>query len=85
MLQETGETLENYKELFEKRLPGEIDIAVMAEFMAKRNEKIYDIQAEMKEKLEKEELLELFENIEMPLIRVLSDMERTGIKIDKIV
>lgn len=83
VLQETGETLENYKELFEKRLPGEIDIAVMAEFMAKRNEKIYDIQAEMKEKLEKEELLELFENIEMPLIRVLSDMERTGIKIDK--
>jgi DNA polymerase-1 len=83
VLQETGETLENYKELFEKRLPGEIDIAVMAEFMAKRNEKIYDIQTEMKEKLEKEELLELFENIEMPLIRVLSDMERTGIKIDK--
>ncbi len=83
VLQETGETLENYKELFEKRLPGEIDIAVMAEFMAKRNEKIYDIQAEMKDKLEKEGLLELFENIEMPLIRVLSDMEKTGIKIDK--
>ena len=83
ILHETGEALETYKEVFEKRLPGDVDIQSMGEFMCSRTEKLYDIQAGMSKKMQENDLMELFKDIEMPLIRVLSDMERTGIKIDK--
>ena len=43
---------------------------------------LYDTYEEYNEKLEKEELLDLYNNIESPLIRVLADMEITGIKVD---
>jgi len=36
----------------------------------------------LKEKLEENDLFDLFQNVEMPLIEVLSDMEDAGIKID---
>ena len=83
ILHETGETLESYKEVFEKCLPGDVDIQAMGEFMCRRTEKLYDVQSDMSKKMQDNGLTDLFENIEMPLIRVLSDMERTGIKIDK--
>ncbi|MEK7447984.1 MAG: DNA polymerase I, partial [Planctomycetota bacterium] len=37
----------------------------------------------LKPRLVKEKLMDLFEQIEMPLVRVLADMEMSGIKIDK--
>lgn len=42
--------------------------------------KLYD---ELNKKLEKAELLDLFNTIEMPLVEVLADMQYTGIYVDK--
>jgi len=42
--------------------------------------RLYEI---FKEKLEKENLYNLFQNIEMPLIEVLSEMEKAGVRLDQ--
>lgn len=44
---------------------------------------IYEKQEEVKKELQKEELIELFEQIEMPLSRVLAKMELSGVLIDQ--
>ncbi len=44
---------------------------------------IFENITKYKNDLEKEEMLDLYKNIEMPLIRVLADMEITGVKLDK--
>ena len=44
---------------------------------------IYETKEKYLKDLEKEELLELFNNIEMPLTKVLASMEIEGIKVDK--
>ncbi len=51
------------------------DIVLKARF-------IYDIKDEYLISLEKEEMLELFNDIEMPLITVLANMEFDGVKVD---
>ena len=43
---------------------------------------VYDTYKEYIERLEKEEMLELFETIEMPLVSVLASMEYDGVKCD---
>ena len=43
---------------------------------------IYDIKDEYLDRLEKEEMLDLFNNIEMPLVSVLANMEYDGVKVD---
>ena len=43
---------------------------------------IFDTRNQLLEELKNNEELELFQNIEMPLSRVLADMELTGIKVD---
>ena len=44
---------------------------------------IYETHDELLDKLNKENMLDLFNNIEMPLVNVLADMEYTGIRVDK--
>lgn len=44
---------------------------------------IYEKQEEIKKQLEQEDLLKLFYEIEMPLSRVLADMELNGVLIDR--
>ena len=44
---------------------------------------IYNVNDEFLQKLDEENMLGLYKNIEMPLISVLSSMEQTGIKVDK--
>ena len=44
---------------------------------------ISDFYKELREKIISENLEELYENIELPLIKVLSKMEKEGIKLDK--
>ena len=44
---------------------------------------IYDTYEKIKEELIKKEQIDLFNNIEMPLIEVLSDMEKNGFKVEK--
>ena len=43
---------------------------------------IYEVKDEMLKRLEQEDELKLFEDIEMPLSNVLADMEMTGIKVN---
>ena len=72
-----------YDDLFgsEKR-PKEVRLDVLRDVCCQKAKFIYDTRNELLEKLEKNEELELFQNIEMPLSRVLADMELTGIKVD---
>lgn len=44
---------------------------------------IFDTKNELLKELEKDEMLELFKNVEMPLIRVLAKMEIQGVKVDR--
>ena len=44
---------------------------------------LYDIEEKLENKLIEENQIDLFKNIEMPLINVLADMEITGIKVDE--
>ncbi len=44
---------------------------------------IYETRESYLKELEKEEMLDLFQNIEMPLVNVLAKMEMTGIRVSK--
>lgn len=44
---------------------------------------VFNVEAKMKEILENQEMLELFYNVELPLVEVLGSMEYYGFKIDK--
>lgn len=44
---------------------------------------LYNIEEKLENKLIEENQIDLFKNIEMPLINVLADMEITGIKVDE--
>lgn len=72
-----------YDDLFgsEKR-PKEVSIDVLRDVCCQKAKFIYDTRNQLLEKLKKNNELELFQNIEMPLSRVLADMELTGIKVD---
>lgn len=50
---------------------------------AKKAKFIYENKDQFIKDIEKEEMFELYKNIEMPLVSVLADMESTGIKIDQ--
>ncbi|MDD3048680.1 MAG: DNA polymerase I [Bacilli bacterium] len=56
---------------------------LIANLCAKKAKFIYETKARFEEELNKEEVMELFNNIEMPLTYVLSDMEYTGVNINK--
>lgn len=72
-----------YDELYgtDKR-PKDIDKDYLAEICCKKAKFIYDTKDRLMKELEENEEVDLFKNIELPLSRVLADMEITGIKID---
>lgn len=53
------------------------------ELICKKAQFIYEIKDNMIENMEKEQQLELFSDIEMPLAYVLADMEIEGVRVDK--
>lgn len=53
--------------------------------MALKSKFIYETKDIYLKELEKEEMLELFNDIEMPLINVLAKMEQEGVKVDPLV
>lgn len=65
---------------------GFLDLAeeVRIDTLAKRAHLIVDIAEKMKDALQEAKMLDLFEQIEMPLIEVLFDMEIEGISIDPV-
>ncbi len=52
-------------------------------YAARQSEVAYEAKAVMLEKLEQNQQHQLYFEIELPLIRVLADMEKYGIKVDK--
>ncbi len=61
----------------------EIDKEKLAKEIALKSKYILDTKEKYCASLRKEESLDLFENIEMPLVEVLASMETTGVKVDK--
>ena len=61
----------------------EEDINNIAKISILKAKFIYDTKEELINKLKDNNMLDLFNNIEMPLVYVLSDMEYTGIKVNK--
>ena len=72
-----------YDDLFgsEKR-PKEVSPEVLRDVCCRKAKFIYDTRNQLLEKLGKNNELDLFQKIEMPLSRVLADMELTGILVD---
>lgn len=60
-----------------------LDMNVIASEAIKKAQFIYETHDELLDKMKKEECIKLFNDIEMPLVCVLADMEHTGIKVDK--
>ena len=60
-----------------------IDMELVKELCVKKAKFIYETHNSFDEELKKNNYEELFYNFEMPLIRVLFDMEYLGIKVDK--
>ena len=78
-----GYNIPFYETVFGKKadiIPEENEIAKNAVLKAKF---IYDTEQDLTDKLKKQEMYDLFKNIEMPLGIVLGDMEYYGIRIDK--
>lgn len=59
------------------------DLSEIAKISILKAKFIYDTYEELKNKLASSNMLELFNDIEMPLVYVLADMEYTGIKVNK--
>ena len=63
----------------------EPDINIIAKVCIQKAKFIYETKDLISKKINDENMIDLFETIEMPLISVLSDMEFTGIKVDETV
>ena len=81
--QSFDEEIPLYEDLFgsDKR-PKEVDIDVLKDVCCKKARFIYNTRERLLRELSENDELELFEKIEMPLTRVLADMEITGIRVD---
>ncbi|MCI9084259.1 MAG: DNA polymerase I [Bacilli bacterium] len=81
---EINKNIDFYETIYGKfihlKMPSEEEIAKSC---IERAKFIYETKEFFLDKLKEENLLELYENIELPLSKVLSDMEYTGVKIDK--
>lgn len=70
---------EIYGKCGKPKLPDE---AQRIAYVAAQCANVYPLAAEMKQELQEKEMLDLFEQIEMPLIRVLFEMEKNGVVCD---
>lgn len=78
-----GYDIDFYENIYGKNTKLNIpDIQVLARDLVSKSKFIYDSREALLEELEKEEMMYLFESIEMPLVEVLADMEITGIQVD---
>jgi DNA polymerase I len=76
-----GYGIEFRENLYPKK--GELDLEKITNMAVLKAKFIYETRKEMLDKLEKEQLLELFYDIEMPLSNVLGSMEYNGINVDR--
>ncbi len=82
---ELGQRVQSYKELLAEGGEGEIrevPLARAGRYAAEDAEVVCRLRAPLTEKLRQNELLPLFEQVEVPLIKVLAWMERRGVLLD---
>lgn len=72
-----------YENVYGKRTFTEPELEVTASIALYKAKFIYETHTFLEERLEKENLHELFYDIEMPLALTLGDMEFTGVHVDK--
>ena len=72
--------LEDYGSI---KRPIDVGLDKLKEIIGTKAKFIYESRDNLISKIEEFGEVELFNNIEMPLVRVLADMELTGIKVDK--
>ena len=87
ILDEFGVEIATFEEQFkkERRKKDFSDVSddVICEFLSKRTFFIYKLETILKNRLQNEQFLNIFDKLESRLIPVLAQMEETGIKIDK--
>lgn len=65
-----------------QRLMNEVDVNRVCDYAAEDADVPFRLFAVLRERLQQAGLVELFETLEMPLVRVLAEMEFTGIRVD---
>ncbi|MDE6482416.1 MAG: DNA polymerase I [Rikenellaceae bacterium] len=65
-----------------QRSMADVDVAVVAEYAAEDADITLQLKEVLWRRLEEEGLVGLYLEVEEPLIRVLADMERTGVRVD---
>lgn len=87
ILDEFGVEIATFEEKFKKERRKKdfsgVSDDVICEFLSKRTFFIYKLETILRNKLQNEQLLNIFDELESKLIPVLAQMEETGIKIDK--
>ncbi|MEG0799044.1 MAG: DNA polymerase I [Bacilli bacterium] len=73
--------IEFYSNIINKKKP--IDENIIIDNICKKAVFLYNTKKDFVSSLSKEGMLELYNNIELPLVEVLSDMEITGVYVDK--
>ena len=69
--------------LLEEFLDSALSGGSLTELLGERAYLLHDLRAVLSERMEEEGLLELFRDVEMPLVEVLADMEFHGVKVDR--
>ena len=81
---ELGYNIDFYETIFGKSNHLEMqEEKIVSKLCVQRAKFIYESQEYLNEKLEKEQIKDLYYNIELPLTKVLADMEYTGVKVDE--
>ena len=80
----SGIDIAPYSEKFGKEAPGNLSTEEYGKFLVERSKGIMETYAIAMEEIKGKNLLEVLKETEMPLIKVLSAMERKGIKIDPV-
>lgn len=80
----SGIDIAPYSEKFGKEAPGNLSTEEYGKFLVERSKGIMETYGIAMEEIKGKNLLEVLKETEMPLIKVLSAMERKGIKIDPI-
>ena len=84
LMNNMGESIEFYETLYGSAAKISMPtLDIVSESVCLKAKFIYDTREEILKKLDSEEAMYLFDSIEMPLCKVLADMEITGIKVDK--
>lgn len=78
----TGIELESYSDKFGKEKPEDLGVEEYGNYLCQRTMGLLECYDIIKEELEDKNLTRVLDETEMPLIEILSSMEKKGIKID---